>query len=507
MRSRAAGSTGSTATSPTGPDVGPGARETHLSTILFTGDRAYKLLKPVDSGFVDHRSVESRLDAATRELELNRRFAPDVYLGTADVIEHDELVDRMIVMRRLPAELSLTSIIARGELTDDHLRSIARTIAAVHASLPPMGDPAGPGSRAVQRQNWEDSFAQLVGFLGPVLDEGTDWRIVDLARRYLDGRAELFDQRVADGHVRDGHGDLLADDIFCLDDGPRILDCLAFRDDLRIGDVLSDVGFLAMDLHRLAGPEPATTLLRYYGEFSGEVHPGSLAHHYVAYRAHVRCKVSCLRWKQGAPEFAAVARMYHRMTLDQLERARPRIVMVGGGPGTGKTSVASTIGDHFGWPVLSSDEIRKDLARVEPGEHRVAQPDQGLYTPDLTEQTYDTLIAQARSLVAGGHCAVLDASWTSAAHRDRVRGLADELSAELVELECTVDQSVARERVARRLADGWNPSDATPQIVDHLAEQRDPWPRAAAIETSSSPAATAEKVVALLSAGSGVPLR
>ena len=107
---------------------------------------------------------------------------------------------------------------------------------------------------------------------------------------------------------RDGHGDLLADDIFCLDDGPRVLDCLEFDDRLRYGDVLADVAFLAMDLERLGRTELARPFLDWYREFSAETYPESLAHHYIAYRAHVRSKIACLR---GSPEDQNEARGVH----------------------------------------------------------------------------------------------------------------------------------------------------------------------------------------------------
>ena len=109
----------------------------------------------------------------------------------------------------------------------------------------------------------------------------------------------LFEQRVADGWVCDGHGDLLADDIFCLADGPRVLDCLDFSDELRYGDVLADVAFLAMDLEHRGAPELAARFLELYDEFSGERHPASLVDYYVAFRALIRAKVSALRAQQG----------------------------------------------------------------------------------------------------------------------------------------------------------------------------------------------------------------
>jgi len=461
----------------------PTATETHVSTLFFTPDRVFKLLKPVVTGFLDHSDSATRIRAAEVELELNRRMAPDVYLGLADVVEGDELVDRMIVMRRLPADRSMTALIAQGGLTHDHIRAVARAVASFHSGLDPILEPVGPGSLAVQSVNWADSFAEIKPFVGAVLDPETESRIETLAEQYMVGHRELFADRVSAGFVRNGHGDLLADDIFCMDDGPRILDCLAFDERFRVGDVLSDIAFLAMDLHRLSGPAMASALIRDYCEFSGERHPGSLAHHYVAYRAFVRCKVACLRVDQGAPQFGAVARMYHRLTLDQLERARARVVLIGGGPGTGKTSVATSLGERYNWPVLSSDEVRKDLAKVDRYQHGPAEPDAGIYAPEFTKASYEELIRRADLILRSGDSVVIDASWTRGEHRDQARKIAAKHAAELIEVECRVDPGVARERVARRLADAWNLSDATPAIVDHLESIHDPWPEAFSLDT------------------------
>ena len=106
-------------------------------------------------------------------------------------------------------------------------------------------------------------------------------------------------QRIAEGRAVDGHGDLLADDIFCLDDGPRILDCIEFDEALRLGDGLSDVAFLAMDLEHLGRPDLAQRFLDAYREATADVWPSSLEHHHVAYRAQVRAKVAAIRAAQG----------------------------------------------------------------------------------------------------------------------------------------------------------------------------------------------------------------
>ena len=463
---------------------GPGVAETHVSVVFFTSDRAYKLLKPITTGFLDHAPRAARLRAAERELELNRRLAPDVYLGLADVEEHGQVVDRMIVMRRLPADRRLSSLVGAPDF-DDQLRRVARVVATFHAGEPPAADPT-PGTRHVVLRNWEDNFDEMGPFVGRVLD-GTDFStVVDDVRAYLGPREALFDGRIADGLVRDGHGDLLAEDIFCLDDGPRILDCLAFRDDLRVADVLADVAFLAMDLDRLAGPAASARFMDWYREFSNEHHPASLAHHYVAYRAHVRAKVACLRFGQGRIEAAEEARSYHDLVLTHLARARVRLVLVGGSPGTGKSTVARSLGEELGWAVLSSDERRKDLAGLGHDQHAFAEPGEGIYTPEWSARTYTELLHDAELLLAKGESVVIDASWSDPEQRADAADLADKWSARLCELECVLDPEIAKDRIAHRLQVDDDASDARPQLVDDLRGRRAPWPTATSVDTDTS---------------------
>ncbi len=461
----------------------PTATETHLSWVFFTPDRAYKLLKPVAMPFIDHTDVGNRLESISREYELNHEISPDVYLGTADVVENGEVVDRMLVMQRLPDDRRLSGLVGRPGF-DRHLRSVAKAVASLHARREPVTDAPMAGHAALLG-NWRENFEGLRPYVGTVIDEHDFHRVERLAERYLTGRESLLQDRIDDGFVRDAHGDLTADDIFCLDDGARIIDCLAFNDRWRIVDVLSDIGFLIMDIHRLAGWKAAEQLMRWYQEFSNEHHPSSLAHHYVAYRAHVRAKVACFRFTQGDERSALLARRYHDLTLNHLERARLRVIVVGGGPGVGKSTLAQNLGAHYGYPVLASDEVRKDVTMTAHDEHHFADPDAGIYDPASKAATYDELRREAELLLRGGTGVVLDATWSRDRDRRLIRELARETGAELVEVECVLDRAIAKERIARRLANPDYPSDATPDLVDHMAASREHWPEAIAIDTGA----------------------
>lgn len=457
--------------------------ETHVSVITMIGDRAYKLLKPVAMGFLDHRSRESRQAACRRETEVNRRFAPDVYLGVLDVVDEDGRPrDHLVEMRRMPGARRLSALL--GESGAPALvREVARAVAGFHRDAPTSEVVARAGTADFVLGLWEEGLGQLEAVAPAVVGPASIARARHLARVYVEGRRALFARRIADGRVRDGHGDLLCEDVFCLPDGPRVLDCLAFADRLRHGDVLGDIAFLAMDIEAHGHPELAALLLREWGEALGEDHPASLADHYVAYRAHVRAKVAALRSVQGDPEAAGRARALHAMSLTYLERAQVRLVLMGGAPGTGKTTVARALGEATGWAVIGSDATRKGLAGLPQAPAAPVGFEEGIYAPAVSDRVHALMLEEAAAHLALGRSVVLDASWASAERRARARAAASAAGALVVEIRCETDPAAAAARIAARRAAGEGASDATPQIAQRLAAAADPWPEALPLDT------------------------
>ena len=474
----------------------PGAArlvETHLSTVVFLGDRVVKVKKPIRTGFVDFTTLSARREVCRREVELNRRLAPDVYLGVADISMSGQVVEHAVVMRRLPEARRLSTRLERPGVDDD-LRRIAHLVASFHASAErsPAID-AASGHDAVARL-WEAGFSQIEPYEGAVLLPDEAARVALLVREYVSGRRSLLDLRVGAGRACDGHGDLQAEDIFMMDDGPRILDCLEFDDQLRYGDVLADVAFLAMDLERLGHPDLAGRFLDHYRENSADLWPETLAHLHIAYRAHVRCKVNCIRHDQGDPEAAEAARALHDQALSHLERGRVQLVVIGGSPGTGKSSVAAAMGDRLGAVVLSSDELRDDVV-PRPPDHDHQDADavhEGRYRPELVGSVYREMLREADLLIAGGDSVVLDASWLDEGRRETVRDLARRVSTHLTELRCVCPDDVAASRIRRRAEAGHTASEATVDIAAALRREAAPWREAAEIRTDCDLEATVD---------------
>ncbi|HET7762311.1 MAG TPA: AAA family ATPase [Phycicoccus sp.] len=481
---------------PAAPAAPPGepyvaVRETHTSVVLLLGDRAYKVKKPVALPFLDLSTREARVADCLHEVELNRRIAPDVYLGVDELrpLEGDtgDAGEPVVVMRRMPDSRRLGAMVQDPGQADRARRcalDAARQVAAFHAALPGI---EGYDLVGTMTQLWDEGRAQTRVFEDGLLPAAALDEAHALAREYLGGREGMLRVRERAGLVRDGHGDLLTEDIFCLDDGARVLDCLEFDARLRVGDVLMDIAFLAMDLALHGAPDLARLVVDRYRELTAEAHPASLEHHYVAYRAWVRAKVECLRAGGGDPGAADRARHALDLCVRELRSGRVRLVLVGGLPGTGKSTLAQRIVevDDREWVLLSSDEVRKELAGVPATTSRAAGFGEGDYDRSHTDVVYAELLRRAGAALSGGLCVVLDASWTEGHRRRDAAAVAHEHGGVLSQVRCVAPEEVCLERLTARAA-GPHVSDATPEVRRRLATMTDPWPDALEVDTGGS---------------------
>jgi len=458
--------------------------ETHISVLVFVGDRVYKLRKPVHFDFLDFTDRAVREADCRREVELNRRLAPDVYLGVADIQMDGMAIDHMVVMRALPDERRLATLVRAGADVQGWLEQVATTLVAFHAGArrsPAISDAATERALAAA---WDANFEETQRFVGTVLDASWDQEIHATTSRWLVAHKALLADRIAAGHVCDGHGDLQAEDIFCLDDGVRILDCIEFSDQLRYGDVCADVAFLAMDLERLGRPDAAERFVLDYESQAGVDLPRPLLHHYIAQRAYVRVKVACLQYEQGVEGCDRAARELHALALRHVRRSRQALVLVGGLPGAGKSRLAAGLAAETGWALLRSDEVRRELLPSEGSRPVDAAHGAGRYAPEAVRAVYEDLVRRARRHLDEGEPVILDASWIDAARRAEAARAAADTGSELLELCCTCDDGVATARMDARHRGGGDASEATPHIRVAMAQRMDAWPSATTIDTS-----------------------
>jgi len=488
---------------PADPTAGRGAAwiQTHLSHLFLTEGRVYKLRKPVDLGFVDFTTREERNADCVREIALNRRLAPDVYLGVAPLLTDgrkcwagpiSESANRgarapehFVVMRRLRNGRDALSLLQKGNLSELQIDRIARCIANFHERNH-LGKPA-PFAAA----EWyarcvdpvEDCFRALLaasedGDLRRQLAEGAD-AMRAFAARYV----QRFEGRRLAGRAVDGHGDLHLQHIWFESDlaDPVVIDCLEFSEELRQIDTASEVAFTAMDLRYRGQQVLADRFLRTYASERDDFDLYGVVDYFIAYRALVRAKVAVITSVDadvdaGQRSRAAASAGRHLKLVAEVmgSRRRGSLVLVGGVVGTGKSTVAGALAEQLGGVVISSDRVRKQLAGLPPSSGIRALPDEGIYAPDAVERTYAALFERARPIVDSGRVAILDATFSRRRHRAMAAELAAELGVgqRMIEVRCAPE--VARERLARREAQGSSASDAGPAFYERSVARFEP---------------------------------
>lgn len=449
--------------------------ETHISTLLMAGAFVYKLRKPLALPFLDFSTAAMRRHDCVEELRLNQRTAPQLYLDVRPVLgsiaaprigEPDEsngAIDWLLRMRRFDDALLLDRLASRDALQAADADALARTVAAFHTSLP--ASPAAWGDPASVRAWALANFDALGADAPAALRAWTEREFTRIAPRLALRRAQ--------GRVREGHGDLHLGNLVMLDGVPTPFDAIEFNPALRHGDTMADAGFVFMDLWRHRLPRLAWRFASGYAERGGDHEGLALLPFFAVYRAMVRAQVAALRARQASDEVAASAAsdalsrdLRVATELAALQRVTPRLVLVGGLSGSGKSHVALTLLERLGAVRVRSDVERKRLAGMAADERPAPEDLARLYGPAMTLRTYARLQTLARALLRAGLNVIVDAASLRRHERDAFRSLAAEERAAFSLVECTAPDAVLRERILRRMAAGRDASDATPQVLD-----------------------------------------
>lgn len=462
-------------------------RETHISQVYLTDSRAYKFKKPLNLGFLDYSTLERRGFFCAEEVRLNRRFAPEVYLGVVELRADrgalnfngpGELVDFAVCMRRLPEERMLDRMLDVGDPDlPRELQRLGRHLAPLlETSAICREDNAGSHAAAV-RANCEENLAQTESAIGRALTIPAHRIMTKLTGSQLDRLTPLMIEREARGFVRDGHGDLHARNI-CMTDPIQVYDCIEFCRRFRVADIAAELAFLLMDLEFRGRRDLAREFLASYQAHAASPDFAGLLPFYKSYRAWVRGKVDALL--AGETD---VEPMMRRQALERSRRyfnlalgyhAPQALLLTAGLMGVGKTTLARGLAIAIGGELLRSDEIRKELAGISPCHPCPEAFAQGLYSPEMTRKTYAELRQRASRLLHAGQIVIIDASFARSAERQAFFELADMLGkpAWLLYLHC--DRETALSRLDRRQAEGTDASDGRRELVETQAAAFEP---------------------------------
>lgn len=462
-------------------------RETHVSWVFLGAERVYKVKKPVNLGFLDFRTLAARRAACEVEVTLNRRLAADVYLGVVPISRDSggrhvlggdgAPVEWAVQMKRLPDADASDARLREGALDRAAMQRIAARLARFHAEARADEITARFGAPAVIRANAVENFEQTRATGPRYLDTAALREIEAWQLGFLDAHAALFERRIAETRVRDGHGDLRLEHVY-LDarGGIDIIDCIEFNERFRYGDVCADVAFLAMDLTWHGAPLLAEAFLAAYARVSGDWELYALVDFYESYRATVRAKVSAfLADDEGAApalrERAARDARRYFLLAEACEReavVRPVVYAVGGLIASGKSTLAEALSAATGAPVIDTDRVRKERAGV-AHQTRIANGTfVGAYAPEETDKVYAEAMRRAGFVLGSGRPVILDASFRSRALRGEAEALARAHGVELRFVECRAPADVARARLIER-ARGPSVSDGDLAAYEALA--------------------------------------
>jgi hypothetical protein len=446
--------------------------ETHISWILLAGDYAYKIKKPVNLGFLDFSTLEKRHFFCDKEVTLNQRLEPDIYLDTLPITGSNNapeiggngsVLEWTVRMRAFPSDATLDH---EPEIRDEQIDAIADRIARFHLRIGRSLETTSYGTSESVMHPVRENFRQLRERVGAQAD--TLRKIASLEHWSTDEGTRLdvhFGQRKANGFVRDCHGDLHLGNIAWVNDAPLIFDCIEFNPALRHIDIVSEVAFLFMDLNARGHANLAWRFLNRWLEQTGDFAGLEGFRFYLVYRAVVRAKVAAIRATQGAQAEFSESMRYLELA-DALRQHEPaQLTLMHGHSGSGKTWVSQNLIESLGAIRLRSDVERKRLFGLDAlADSRQIRG--GIYNPAASKLTLDHLLNQAETLLSADFSVIVDATFLSRSWRQPFIDLAKKLGLPIHIVSMKVAPEVMRQRVAERARRSDDASEAGLDILD-----------------------------------------
>lgn len=476
-------------------------RQTHISAVFLAGAKVFKLKKPVQLPFLDFTTLEQRKHDCDEEVRLNRRLAPDVYMGVVPVHVTPEgvrvgnqlpgpIVDWVVEMARLPDQAMYLSRIERNVLTAPQVEKLARRVAEFHlqarrsnsANSPQLSTMLECGSFETVARSIRDNIAYAETQVGRIISSPVCKRLLDATENALDRLKQLLQQRVTERMICDLHGDLHLDHVYLFEDRKPpsdlvIVDCIEFNEAFRFIDVIADTAFCAMDFKFRGRRDLAKVFADAYFDSADDEEGRALLPFYTAYRAAVRGKVDgILAAEPEVPQNqrdAAFNRSqgYWLLALGELESIdrRPVLVLSSGLPGTGKSTVARGLTEADGFRWIRSDSVRKELVQLEGGDAATGTGGEfgaGIYSGEWTARTYGECLSRAVAGLQAGERVVVDATFHDDYWRVQFIQAAVRMGVPTIWLKCEAKPETVRTRLDARKNDV---SDADWQIYQRLA--------------------------------------
>jgi hypothetical protein len=464
--------------------------QTHISYVFLAGSEVYKVKKAVSFPFLDFSTLERRRFFCHEEVRLNRRLAPEVYLGVVGIRragagyrltegDDEEAVEYAVHMRRLPEDRILTSLLERDQVRPDLIDSLVDLLATFHAGARTDPEVSAAGSPQAVARLLEDNFANARRFRGVTIVAEDDDAILAFSRQFLSTHEALLRRRQDEGRIRECHGDLHSEHVCCTD--PIVIfDCIEFNQSFRNCDVAAEIAFLKMDLDFHDRGDLSDRLVSRYSRAARDPDLPMLMPFYACYRAYVRGLVDSLTAAEGevAPadrQAAARSAERHFALAYRYTWTRVRGLLVVTGPsGTGKSTLSEALRRRTGFVHITSDVVRKRLAGIAARERLSGESAAKLYSPEMNARTYATMYDEASAVLESGRAVIVDGTFQRLADRLAVRDLARRHGTPILIVDCECDEGEIRRRLLGRQKKGEDASDADWQVYVQQRRQREP---------------------------------
>jgi uncharacterized protein len=449
--------------------------DTHGALVFLAGEEAWKIKRAVRFPYMDLSTLDKRQAVCAREVEINRRTAPEIYLGCVLITRSADgslafggdgaPVEWAVRMRRFEQSALLSRIAEAGTLPSGLAKDLADAVYVSHRAAPSAAGIEG----APRFERLALSVSQTLAGVSGMLGAGRLQQLQERMATQLRRAAAVLDERAAAGSVRRCHGDLHLNNIVLWRERPVLFDALEFDDDLATIDTLYDLAFLLMDLdirgHRA---EANAVLNRYLWRSAATLDLRGLQALplFLGLRSAIRAMVTAERAGQETGDAQTRHRdeagRYLDAALAVLAPPAPRLIAIGGLSGTGKSTVARALAPRIG-PTPGAVHLRSDLERKSLfGVDETTRLGLEAYARGAGEQVYAILTEKMRHVLAAGHAGIADAVFARPEERAQIERVAAALGVPFRGLWLDAPPEALLARVAARTGDA---SDATADVV------------------------------------------
>ena len=465
------------------------AIQTHISWVFIGSPFVFKVKKLVNLGFLDFSTLEKRHYFCQREIELNRRLCPEIYLDAVPIYETDsgfsfkplgKIVEYAVKMKELPHGWFLNELLEKNLVGEKEINRVISTLHRFYEAETPTPEIEQWGTPKKLKISTDENFAQVEPFVRKTISSAAFEAIRHYTDQFYKLNENSFYERIQQHRILDCHGDLHLDHIHLTPEATTIFDCIEFNDRFRFIDIANDLAFLAMDFDFKGRSDMGNLFLRNAARELGDAGMLKVANFYKCYRAFVRGKVESIQATEketsNSGEHQKQATHYFRLALRYaIAGAQPLILVVMGRVGTGKSTMAKRLASELDWLVFSSDETRKTLAGVPLTQRTPSELRAKIYSARMTRKTYRKLLEGGLATI--GWCnrgVVLDATFSTRALRKFLRDECKKANVAIQFIELEVDPNEIKKRLRLRDEKTAETSDARLEDFEKLNAEYQP---------------------------------